>query len=36
MVEDIDAMREFLGEGIPDFLPQHPGISDDVDHAPQT
>ena len=35
MVEDVNAMREFLAEGIPESIPQHPGISDEVDHAPK-
>ena len=28
-------MRAFVGEGIPISLPEHPGISDEVDHAPK-
>ena len=35
MVGDVDAMQAFVGEGIPTKLPEHPGISDDVDHAPK-
>ena len=35
MATEIDAMRAHVGEGIPDVLPIHPGISDDVDHAPK-
>ena len=35
MVGDVDAMQAFVGEGIPTTLPEHPGISDDVDHAPK-
>ena len=35
MVGGVDAMRAFVGEGIPISLPEHPGISDDVDHAPK-
>ena len=35
MVSDVDAMRAFVGEGIPISLPEHPGVSDDVDHAPK-
>tara|TARA_B100001758_G_scaffold128131_1_gene110181 strand:- start:179 stop:2209 length:2031 start_codon:yes stop_codon:yes gene_type:complete len=35
MATGIDAMRAHVGEGIPDFLPNHPGISEDVDHAPK-
>jgi len=34
MAPDVDAMRAHIGEGIPDLLPNHPGITDDVDHAP--
>ena len=34
MAPDVDAMRAHIGEGIPDLLPTHPGITDDVDHAP--
>ena len=34
MANDINAMREYVGQGIPDKLPEHPGISNDVDHAP--
>lgn len=34
MAHDIDAMRAHIGLGIPDELPNHPGISNDVDHAP--
>ncbi len=34
MATDIDAMRDHIGEGIPELLPAHPGISDEVDHAP--
>ena len=35
MVVNIDAMKTFLGEGIPKSVPEHPGISADVDHAPK-
>ena len=35
MARDVDAMRSFVAEGIPDYLPEHPGISDEVDHAPK-
>ena len=35
MATGIDAMRAHVGEGIPDFLPNHPGISEDVDNAPK-
>ena len=35
MATHIDAMRAHVGEGIPDSLPVHPGITDDVDHAPK-
>ena len=35
MATDVDAMRSFVAEGIPDYLPEHPGISDEVDHAPK-
>ena len=35
MVGDVDAMQAFVGEGIPTSLPEHPGISNDVDHAPK-
>lgn len=34
MATDVDAMRAHVGEGIPNELPNHPGISNDVDHAP--
>ena len=34
MATDIDAMRTHIGLGIPTELPIHPGISDEVDHAP--
>lgn len=34
MATDIDAMRAHIGLGIPTELPIHPGISDEVDHAP--
>ena len=34
MATGIDAMRAHVGEGIPSELPNHPGISNDVDHAP--
>ena len=34
MANDIDAMRAHIGLGIPTELPTHPGISDEVDHAP--
>lgn len=34
MATDIDAMRAHIGQGIPTVLPEHPGISEDVDHAP--
>ena len=35
MATGIDAMRAHVGEGIPEFLPNHPGISEDVDNAPK-
>ena len=35
MVGDVDAMRAFVGEGIPISIPEHPGVSDEVDHAPK-
>ena len=35
MPTDSDAMRTFVGEGIPTDLPDHPGICPDVDHAPK-
>ena len=35
MVGDVDTMRAFVGEGIPTSIPEHPGMSDDVDHAPK-
>ena len=35
MVGDVDAMRAFVAEGIPISPPEHPGVSDDVDHAPK-
>ena len=35
MATGIAAMLAHGGEGIPDFLPNHPGISEDVDHAPK-
>ena len=28
-------MRAFVGEGIPDSMPEHPGLSGEVDHAPK-
>ena len=34
MATDVDAMRAHIGLGIPTELPIHPGISDEVDHAP--
>ena len=34
MATDVDAMRSHIGAGIPEHLPEHPGISADVDHAP--
>jgi urocanate hydratase len=34
MATDVEAMRIHIGVGIPSTLPEHPGISDDVDHAP--
>tara|TARA_B110000444_G_scaffold190471_2_gene180095 strand:- start:3934 stop:5964 length:2031 start_codon:yes stop_codon:yes gene_type:complete len=34
MATDIDAMRAHIGQGIPTVLPTHPGICDEVDHAP--
>ena len=27
MVGDVDAMRAFVGEGIPISIPEHPGVS---------
>ena len=35
MVGDVDAMRAFVTEGIPNSIPEHPGISAQVDHAPK-
>jgi urocanate hydratase len=35
MVGDVDAMRAFVTEGIPSSIPEHPGISTLVDHAPK-
>ena len=35
MATEFGAMRAHVGEGIPDELPAHPGISDEVDHAPK-
>ena len=35
MVGDVDAMRAFVAEGIPGSVPEHPGISTLVDHAPK-
>ena len=35
MVGDVDAMRAFVAEGIPISIPEHPGISTLVDHAPK-
>tara|TARA_B100000700_G_scaffold331361_1_gene463480 strand:- start:2938 stop:4968 length:2031 start_codon:yes stop_codon:yes gene_type:complete len=35
MPTDIENMQTHIGEGIPDFLPEHPGFSNDVDHAPK-
>tara|TARA_B100000212_G_scaffold135739_2_gene102143 strand:- start:4075 stop:6105 length:2031 start_codon:yes stop_codon:yes gene_type:complete len=35
MAIDVDAMRAFVGQGIPEVLPDHPGISEEVDHAPK-
>ena len=35
MVGDVDAMRAFVAEGIPGLVPEHPGISTLVDHAPK-
>ena len=35
MPTDIDAMRAHVGTGIPKSIPEHPGISQDVDHAPK-
>ena len=35
MVGGVDAMRAFVAEGIPISPPEHPGVSDDVDHAPK-
>ncbi|MDP6869731.1 MAG: urocanate hydratase [Candidatus Poseidoniaceae archaeon] len=34
MATDIDAMRIHVSDGIPLDLPEHPGICQDVDHAP--
>ena len=34
MPSDADAMRAYVGEGIPEHLLEHPGIDDSVDHAP--
>lgn len=33
-MEDVASFNGHLTEGIPDTIPQHPGISDSVDHAP--
>ena len=35
MVDGVNAMRSFVHEGIPASIPDHPGISSDVDHAPK-
>ena len=35
MVDGVHAMRSFVHEGIPASIPDHPGISSDVDHAPK-
>ena len=34
MSSDSNAMRVHISEGIPDELPEHPGVSNLVDHAP--
>ncbi|MDC0557077.1 urocanate hydratase [Candidatus Poseidoniaceae archaeon] len=34
MATGVDAMRNHIGAGIPADLPEHPGISAEVDHAP--
>ena len=34
MSSDVSAMRANISEGIPETLPEHPGISNLVDHAP--
>ena len=35
MGDEFSALRAHIAEGIPDALPDHPGIDDSVDHAPQ-
>ena len=35
MGDEFSALRVHIAEGIPDTLPDHPGIDDSVDHAPQ-
>lgn len=35
MGDEFSALRAHIAEGIPDALPDHPGIDESVDHAPQ-
>ena len=35
MGDEFSALRAHIAEGIPDALPDYPGIDDSVDHAPQ-
>ncbi|MAE79535.1 MAG: urocanate hydratase [Euryarchaeota archaeon] len=35
MGDEFSVLRAHIAEGIPDALPDHPGIDDSVDHAPQ-
>lgn len=35
MANEVEHMRAFVGEGIPDSMPEHPGLSGEVDHAPK-
>ena len=34
MSDNILRMQKFIAEGIPEELPPHPGIDNNVDHAP--
>jgi len=34
MASDVDLMRRYINEGIPEILPDHPGLSRAVDNAP--
>ena len=34
MASDVDLMRRHITEGIPEILPDHPGLSKEVDNAP--